>query len=231
MNQIICVYVGSKYTWDYVEKLYSGCNRNMDSPFEFTVLTDREDVTNVGTRTLKVEPIAGVSSQRLWWYKMQAFRPDVVEDNNLLLDIDVVITNNLDRFFNYKPGQFKICQDFNRHWNRTYGYSNSSVVGYNKSQAQEIWATWSAGPDTHMRRYRGDQDMLDAVVPNKIWWPYEWVKSWKWEVDRGGMITPNGDRYNSIRTVLDPECSIIAFHGKPDPHEISDTSIRGVWVF
>jgi hypothetical protein len=28
---------------------------------------------------------------------------------------------------------------------------------------------------------------------------------------------------------LDPECSIIAFHGKPDPHEVDESIIHQHW--
>jgi hypothetical protein len=53
--------------------------------------------------------------------------------------------------------------------------------------------------------------------------------SWKWEVDRGGMITPSSSKYAADNTTIPLNCSIIAFHGKPDPHEIKDDAVVRFW--
>lgn len=218
MRQIICIHAGNKYPREYVDKLERGCRRASDHHFQFTVLDEK-----------LLDPVPGLRPDRLWWYKMQAFRPDIAQDENLLLDLDLVIVRELDRFWDWQKGKFMICQDFNRHWIQTYPHSNSSVVRFTKQQAADVWDKWSRNWQQAIQAHRGDQDWMDSEIRDKVWWPREWVQSWKWEVYRNGQKAQHSDHYYSNTTDLDPCCSIIAFHGKPDPHEIDDPIISQHW--
>jgi len=218
MRQIICVHVGNKYSQEYVDKLERGCKRASDQPYRFTVINEKN-----------LQPIPTLRPDRLWWYKMQAFRPDLVEDENLLLDLDLVIIKELDRLWNWEKGKFIICQDFNRHWVPSYKHSNSSVVRFTREQAAEIWGMWSNDWQQSIISLRGDQDWMDAKIVDKTWWPASWIQSWKWEVYRNGQKAQHSAHYYSLTTELDPECSIIAFHGKPDPHEVDESIIHQHW--
>ena len=233
MHQIICVHVGNAYSESYVEKLYNSCCRNTSIPFLFTVLTENSDynIKQENFRTIKVIPYNFVNARTLWWYKMQAFRPDVaIEGQNLLLDIDQVIVNSLDKFFNYAKDDFVIIQDFNRQWNKNYNRSNSSVVKFTKSIATSIYDKWLMHPADYVRKYRGDQDWFDDEVADKTKWPYEWIKSWKWEVYKGGQIKNNSTQYSKDVTVIEDDCSILSFHGKPKPHDVDENIIKTNWI-
>ena len=161
---------------------------------------------------------------------MQAFDPTIAEDINLLLDIDVVITNNIDKFFEYTPQGFIVCQDFNRQWFRGYTRCNSSVFRFDRGIGSAIWQDWQRDQHTSVGRYRGDQDWMDENIADKIWWPKPWAQSWKWEVYRGGKKSPHEEKYHLTDTILDPDCSVLVFHGKPDPHEVNDPLITNSWV-
>ena len=226
-RQIICVHVGTKYPDEYVLRLHAGCKRNIKQDFVFTVISDR---VSYGIDSMRIVPVSSMRypESRLWWHKMQAFDPAIAEDENLLLDIDVVVTGNLDKFFDHKPDQFLICQDFNRQWLRGYVRCNSSVFRFDKTIGSKIWADWSK--DTSVGRHRGDQDWMDDNVANKIWWPRSWAQSWKWEVYRGGKKSPHEEKYHMETTELDPDCSILIFHGKPDPHDVTDRLVTDCWI-
>lgn len=228
-KQIICIHVGDKYPDDYVLKLHSSCKRNIASEFVFTVISDRR---TYGRDDIKIVPVGEdrYPQSRLWWHKMQAFDPSLAHDINLLIDIDVVITGSLDKFFEHRPGSFMICQDFNRQWHRAYTRCNSSVVRFDRDRGSSIWDAWRNTKDRSIGSYRGDQDWMDENILDKIWWPYAWAQSWKWEVYKGGRKAPHSEVYNSSTTTLDPECSILVFHGKPDPHEVNDPLITDCWV-
>ena len=230
-RQIICVHVGDKYSDDYVLKLHTNCRKNLQEPFIFTILSDKTsyNIDDPNCRIIGVDEIQGVPHNRLWWYKMQAFRPDVIEDENLLLDLDIVIVNDIAKLWNHAPGRLIVCQDFNRHWVPNYQRCNSSVVRFDRSHAVSVWQKWIADPTRHMGKYRGDQDWLDAEISDKMWWPHTWMMSWKWEVFSGGLKQQHTQKYHSTDTRLEPGCSILAFHGKPDPHEVAHEIVIRSW--
>lgn len=230
-RQIICVHVGNKYPNHYVEILYASCKRNMIQPFRFVVLTDNKeyDITDANFVTRRVEPLLHCKIDRLWWYKMLAFHPDYCDDENLLCDIDVVITGGLDKLWDHKQSEYMICQDFNRQWIRNFKHSNSSVVRFTRKHAESIWQDWNPNKLEWMGKFRGDQDYMDARIADIKWWPRDWIMSWKWEVNKGGMLSPNGSKYAADNTTIPLDCSIIAFHGKPDPHEIEDDAVVRFW--
>lgn len=231
MKQIICVHMGDRYSDEYLHKLLAGVRRHGSADWKFTVISDRRSYTvdDIRFRTVSPHPIEGCSSARMWWYKMQAFRPDIAAEENLLIDIDVVITGDLNKLWDYEIDQFVICQDFNRQWVPNYPLSNSSVVRFTKKHAETIYAHWQSDPRQHMREFRGDQDYMDAHIKNMKNWPRNWIMSWKWEVYKGGQVNSHDVRYKSEITVLDPDTSMLVFHGKPDPHEVDDEAVSNIW--
>lgn len=233
MNQIICVHVGDRYTNDYVEKLHRGLRKHSREPFLFTILNDGKsydiDANNIRSISAEIYPFVGRNNR--WWYKMQAFRNDVaIEGQNMLIDIDTVVVGDIDKFWHYQPDRFVIIQDFNRQFNPGYARSNSSVIKFTKEIATSIDRAWLSDPVHWTRKYRGDQDWFDGELKDMARWPSSWVRSWKWEVFNGGRFSAHKEEYLSNHTVLDPQCSIIAFHGKPDPHEVEHEMITQHWV-
>jgi len=232
-RNIICVHVGEKYTNDYVEKLYRGCMRNSTEEFTFTVLHDGKtyNLSESNVRYIPVEPMSFLSHHNMWWYKMQAFRDDVaVAEQNLLIDIDVVIVNNIDKFWNYEQDKFVIIQDFNRQWFPNYSRSNSSVVKFTPQIANEVFISFIVNSIQHVRKFRGDQDYFDECLKDKVRWPKKWAMSWKWEVYNGGMVASNSNKYYESDTKINNDTSILVFHGKPDPHDVDEQLIKVHWI-
>jgi hypothetical protein len=232
MKQVICVHVGDRYDNQYVEKLHRAVRRHMTELCTFTVLHDgkRYNIVDPNFRSIQVNRQEGIGQNNMWWYKMQAFRPDVAAEENLLMDIDIVAVSNLDELWAYTPDQFMIIQDFNRHWYPLYDRNNSSVVRFNRPHAADIWPRWCTDPISWMRKYRGDQDWFDAEHPNMQQWPKEWIMSWKWEVFGGGLKFPGRPDTFSDITRLDLRTKLLVFHGKPDPHDVDDPIIHQNWV-
>lgn len=231
-RNIICVHVGEKYTNDYVEKLYNSCVRNSTKEFTFTVLHDNKQyqLNEPNIRYVPVEPMNFLSHHNQWWFKMQAFRNDVaIAEQNLLLDLDMIVINNIDKFWEYKQDKFVIIQDFNRHWFPNYSRSNSSIVKFSPDMANTISNEYFINSIQHTRKFRGDQDWFDEYVKDKAWWPKKWAMSWKWEVYNGGMVSSNSNKYYNTVTNVDKETSILVFHGKPDPHEVGEEIVKLHW--
>lgn len=232
-RNIICVHVGNKYTNDYVEKLYHSCSRNSNKDFTFTVLHDNKkyQLNEHNIRYVTVEPMSFLGLHNMWWYKMQAFRNDVaIAEQNLLLDLDIVIINNIDKFWEYNNDKFVIIQDFNRHWFPNYKRSNSSIVKFTPGIANDIFNEYFINSIQHVRKFRGDQDYFDEYVKDKVCWPKKWAMSWKWEVYNGGMVESNSNKYYKNVTTIEDETSMLVFHGKPDPHEVQEDIVKLNWV-
>ena len=111
MNYVVCLKYGTKYSAEYVNKLYNGVKRNLTIPFEFVCYT--EDARGIDNG-IRIEPIPLVPGVEGWWYKPMFFNPKLGLDGTILFfDLDVVVFRNIDNFFTYNPNQFCIIRDFN----------------------------------------------------------------------------------------------------------------------
>ena len=105
-----CVCYGKKYSVEYVQKLYNMVQRNTTLEHNFFIFTDNIEMEIDGHVNIRTFP----ETLNGWWNKMQLFRPDTLDGDTLYMDLDVVITGNIDCFFNYEPeADFIGMNDFN----------------------------------------------------------------------------------------------------------------------
>ena len=109
-----CVCYGDKYAVEYVQKLYNMVKRNTTLPINFVVFTDHVKMHKMVEGDIDIRKFPENDLQG-WWNKLQLFHPDVeLKGNTLYMDLDVVITENIDCFFTYKPeADFVGMNDFN----------------------------------------------------------------------------------------------------------------------
>ena len=83
-----------------------------------------------------------------------------------------------------------------------------------------------------VKLHHGDQDYLTSVLnPNDLrFFDANLVKSWRWQCKDGGLNMKTR-LYNKpdTGTSVDPSTTIMVFHGKPKPHEISDSVVDQYW--
>ena len=95
-----CVCYGDKYPVEYVQKLYNMVTRNTTLHINFFVFTDHvkmQKMLDGGRLYVKQFPEHDLEG---WWNKMQLFHPSVdLPGTTLYMDLDVVITENIDCFF------------------------------------------------------------------------------------------------------------------------------------
>jgi len=99
-----CVCYGTKYKLEYVQKLYNMVQRHSTVLHNFYCFTDHPNPTQIIKDThinFRKFPLFNLEG---WWNKMQLFHPDngLVGDT-LYMDLDVVITGNIDCFFDHEP--------------------------------------------------------------------------------------------------------------------------------
>ena len=212
MINVITVKWGTLYGAEYVNRMYNMIKRNLSLPFQFYCLTDdsRDLLPEIRTKPLPYLPLTG------WWYKPYAFKQNLFSegDINFYIDLDSVITGNIDRFMTYEPHQFVGLRDliYNKHPERK-GFG-SGIMRWPNNRYQFIWTRLERAPDLHTR-YVGDQDYIYHYHANSIqFFPEEWTTSYKWEYQEGKHKA---------------DSSILVFHGHPRPHEVEDPIVQELW--
>lgn len=199
--------VGGIYTPEWVYKLKRGVERHLTIPHRFMCLSDIE---------LDCERIPLKHDWPGWWSKIEIFSPGLISGPTLYLDLDTIITGNIDGFADL-PYDFAMLKNFNE-----TEMVGSGVMWFKKRAPAVVYERFIQDPQriidhyeaVKLGSYRGDQafiyDVLDRQV-DKISSPA--LRSYKKHC-RGGL--PEGT-------------SIVAFHGRPRPSEINPSWLQEHW--
>ena len=229
MKEVAVVLAGDKFDpATHIKQIYTNLHANC-TDFRLTVFTDRDDIGLPGVRIIKLPDWNLLGPRQLWWYKVYMFSPQTWTGPVFYMDLDTIIVNNIDKFWDYEAGKFCICQDFNRQFIPDYPVSNSSIMRFDSEKHHKLYTDFIDNPNKIMRQYRGDQDYVTAYLKertDKAWWPKEWAMSYKWEIQHGGSLV-GGTKLNYPDDYIQPEeqdvvpdaCSIVVFHGKPDVYD------------
>jgi len=229
-----CVIHGDAYSWNYVERLYSMLSRHITPGVRLHVYTEAHRV--VPAPFIKHELLDWniYGPKKAWWYKMQMFNAKTHYKGPLLyLDLDVVITGNIDWICRLPLQYFWAVRDFKYLWRETHYAMNSSIMWWDTWQYAPIWREFSSQDiRTVTKQHHGDQDYLDVKIPKSQlrYFDTEMIRSWRWQALDGG--------YNfKKRTYLAPgtgtnianNTSVLVFHGHPKPDQIQDPVIIQHW--
>lgn len=135
-----------------------------------------------------------------WWIKMNAFCPDVIQGDILLIDLDTVVLS-----MPPMPHETTVLQDFTRP-----DLMGSGFMFVTAADRARVWAEWIKGPEAHMRACNawpkwGDQGFLQDLIGGAAKWGPE-VVSYKRHCKQG---VPGGAK-------------AICFHGKPRPWDTNE---------
>ena len=228
---VLCLKHGTKYSADYVNKLYNMVKRHCTLDYEFVCLTENPSDIN---EEITIKPLpTGLTG---WWCKPYIFS-NQLELNGVVLyiDLDVVISNNIDHLFTYAPDSWCTIRDFTRAQRPDWNRYNSSVIRFKTGQLNFVWEEFFKKKNTVQAKYYGDQDYLYAITvnnPAKLY-PDEWIQSWKWEIRSDKTLAPGarGNRQlkNIENVIPNKECCIAVFHGDPNPHNCYDPWVVDNW--
>lgn len=193
MLTVCCVNWGKKYHPRYVLILEAMVKRNLSIPHKFVCFTDKPFNYSCETR-----PLPGLEG---WWNKVYLFKKGLFEGKVLFLDLDVVITGNLDELVNYSD-EFTSIKDWN------YDSYNSSVMILGNHP--EIWNDFT--PEV-AQRLHGDQDWITYKLPFRNYFPETWCQSYRGSATAG----------------VHKDCKIVCFHGEPKPHEAKAPWVKELW--
>ena len=221
-NLIFCMKWGSLYGPEYVNTLYSMVKRNLNLEFKMICFTDdetgiRDEVTCYPIPEID---IPGNLPERMW-KKLTTFKEDLygLKGTALFLDLDIVIVDNIDCFFELE-GDFRIIKDPDMKYWRITG--NSSVYRFEVGKHGYVFENFVENFDEIRKKHRNEQEYLTWAIHEKgllQYWPKEWCPSFKY--DCHSKIP-----FNFWKKPYIPENSkIIIFHGEINPHK----AIQGGW--
>lgn len=203
--------------------------RNLTLPYTFTCFTDNQkDIDKkITCKPLPILPLQG------WWYKLWFLSKEFPLDGTILfLDLDLIVFDNIDNLFTFNPDNFCSIRDFNRSLNIKWERINSSVFKYQSKKYSYVFDNFMIDSFQNVKKFHGDQDFMFKHIKDNVFWPDEWIQSYKWEMrGRNELTKIDGKRnFKTIGTpIIRKDTKIAVFHGEPNPQDCKDTWVVDNW--
>ena len=134
-----------------------------------------------------------------------------LKDDVLFLDLDLVITGNIDKFFNYNVGKYCVIEN----WTQIgKGIGNTSCFRFPVKKFKHLFDNFENDPNKIWKMYHIEQVYLSKEIMEQKFWPKDWCKSFKHD------LLPKWPNRIWKAAKLPKETSIVAFTGKPDPDDV-----------
>ncbi len=208
---VICMKWGTKYGPEYVNTLYSMVKRHMKRPFRFVCLTDNNDGLAEGIESFPIPKLDIPDGPERGWDKLVTFSSPLydLQGQALFLDLDVVIVDDIDCFFDHEA-EFPIIND----WVKKDVTGNSSVYRFTVNQHADILDNFRQNHAAIRKQVRNEQEYLSQYVHDQgklSYWPESWCKSFKYNCIHKGLKA-------WFKAPEKPQgAKIIIFHGNPNP--------------
>ena len=208
---VVCVKHGSLYSAEYVNKLYRGVARNTTLPFQFKCFT--EDPSGI-IPEVKTYPF--VYDLPGWWNKVYLFSNLAsLAGRVFYLDLDTVITGNIDVHMEFS-GTFAVLRDFyffrNHRLRNSFG---SGLMAWDGGWGEHVWKEFLKDPQGNQKGHgHGDQGWLMHQIK------LQEVTFWQDYVLERNRVDSYKVHVKDNQGILNPNTSIVCFHGSPRPHEI-----------
>ena len=219
MQTIICMKWGTRYGSDFVNRLWRAIQRNTKRPTRLVCFTD--DVTGIDKAvTCAALPEINLPHDLINtpWRKLAVWQAPLedLEGDILFLDLDLVITGNLDDLFDFEPGRYCVIENWTQ---KGKGNGNTSCFRFPVGQHTHIFDRVHADPSSVTSQYRIEQLYISREIDDMVFWPEVWCASFK------HSLLPKWPMNFFKAPPLPADTRIVAFTGKPD----QDEAARGEW--
>ena len=226
---VLCIKWGKKYGPEYVNRLHNMVRRHLHRPSRFVCLTDDAQGIDPGIEVKPIPPIGfdEFDQRKPWtfghgWLKLTSFAKPLydLEGRTLFLDLDIVIVDSLDPFFD-QPGEFVVIKE----WDKKDGTGNTSVYLFTVGAHVDALDHLRSGYPKVVEEVRNEQEFITGFLGRQgkvSYWPEEWCRSFKRHCMRRGIMGWFAP------PVIPPGARVIAFHGKPNPPD-AIAGISGKW--
>lgn len=228
---VLCMKWGQRnYPAFYVNRLYAGVKAHLRRSFRFVCMTDDPTGVRPEVECVEFPPNPDVKGRK--WpnvhAKLLVFRKGFanLKGPTLFLDIDLIVLNDLDRFFDYRPGDFCIIHNWIERRKLFFrarpDVGNSSCFRFDAGTdaAEQVYESFMRDKDDpsldafFRKGSQKYQTRAMRAAGHISWWPEEWVCSFKrqcippWPLNL--FVAPRRPK----------TASVIAFHGSPDIPEV-----------
>ena len=171
---VVCMKWGTRYGPEFVNRLHAMVRRNTTWNIRFVCFTDE----TIGIRPeIECQPLPKFDCNPdlgAHWPKLSLFHRTLgdLEGMTLFLDLDVVVLDNIDPFFEYEA---RFCMI--REWKDPHlGYGNSSVVRFFVGLESTVLDRFYATPkDVIISSFKSkEQNFLTRAVDEVSFWPDAW---------------------------------------------------------
>ena len=211
---------GDKYGYEYVNRLHAMVSRNLSRPHRFICLTDNSDGLN---REIESFPIPETTAdlndtdgrKRVQaWKKLTTFASPLydIEGQWLFLDLDIVILDNIDCFFE-PEGDFFIISE----WGSNKDMGNSSVYRFTAGVFPHVLEHFCTNRDQLVDQFNNEQLYLVSKIAETTevqFWPDDWCLSY-----RKSCLPKNPLKRWFVPASKPKDGKILVFHGAPNPRE------------
>jgi len=218
--KIICLKWGEKYGSEYVNRLCNGIKRNCTLPFELHCFTDNKAGIDETVITHDLPYSATVAS---WWNKIWLFSDEVpfAKDERIFyLDLDTLITGNIDYLLMDNTDGLVMLQDFYWGLARTATQSASGVMSWNVGRFNHVWNSFIQNPEKAMQSVHphGDQVFIGNTLRTSVKY---WQDLYPEQIVSFKVHCANG---------LPDNAKIVCFHGEPSIPDAATKSWKS-WKF
>ena len=210
---------GSRYSSEFVNRLYASIKRHTKRATKVICFTD--DIKHINEKVI-CKPLPAINLPNMIsltpWRKLSVWQFPLCDltGDVLFLDLDLVITGNLDQFFDYKPGRYCVIEN----WTKLgQNIGNTSCFRMPVGKYESIFKKFENDPVKIWKRFHIEQIYISNGIKDQVFWPSDWCKSFKHN------LLPKWPSRIWQPAILPNNTSIVAFTGKPDPDDV----IKGKW--
>lgn len=112
---VICMKWGERYPAHFANRLYNMVRRNVTGDLRFVCFTDDKEGLLPEVEYQPLPPIELPEKYRWWpWRKISLWQAGLggLEGEVLFLDVDLIVTGNMDPFWEFHPGEMCIAENW-----------------------------------------------------------------------------------------------------------------------
>lgn len=217
---VICIKWGQKYGSDYVNRLHAMVSRHLTLPHRFVCFTDDKSGIDehIDARDIPKVGFDDFDQMVPWskghgWLKVTSFANPLedIQGPTLFLDLDIVIVDNINCFFE-PEGEFRVIKE----WDKRDETGNTSVYRFEAGAHSDLIELIKTKKEQILKEVRNEQEFvtLNLHRQGKLqYWPAGWCVSFK------RHCMPKGIMQWFKTATIPPGAKVIIFHGKPHPDD------------
>ena len=207
-NIVLVLKTGGDYSIDDVNLLsihiHKYWDKNKDAPNIYCIT----NLTNEKVKMAKVTLLPMENLWEGWWSKMNLFSPSILDLRPFLfMDLDTMVVGDISEIYFPDKEAFITLENIGEK-----GRLGSGLMKIdNNKKLWKVWDRWIRNPSLHTRIHRGDQDFINYIVGQDLFWQ-----------DITDTVTSAKPNFK-MRTEMPENKKIIYFHGYPRIPEAGET--------